>query len=698
MIDIKSKKDCCGCHACASVCAHRAIAMQADAEGFLYPVVDKDACADCGLCEKVCPVINHNEAHGPLKVYAAINKDEEVRKQSSSGGIFTLLAESVVREGGVVFGAKFDADWNVVHGWTDSIDGIAAFRGSKYVQSVIGDAYREAREFLKQGRRVLFSGTPCQIAGLKKYLRKEYDNLLAVDVICHGVPSPLVWQKYLNEMTENLRAKRGVGKNSVSLSTDELPVITGISFRDKTSGWEKFGFRLNYAASKAAVNTVSASIIGDKGTFFQPVGENVFMNSFLSHLNMRPSCYQCSSKSGKSDSDITLADFWGIEKYNANFRDDKGTSAVLINTNKGYEHFAKLKVIAEEHSFEQLKREVTTYYRSVEEHPKRKEFFKRMGTTSLYQLVSEYIPKKKAARTSVFKRCATLFKPNDFRILWDKPGQTCNRLWAYLDTVGWAIRTQNKAYVLFWDKDIKHFDHLRNNPYIKFPLYNKTMIKWLGDAKYQKLLTWIFANRFLNWFYARTTSRKFVYSWRHRASKEYYPYVMDEIRNVYAPNQNVIDEVKPVMDRYRREGYFIIGVHIRRGDYKTFEGGRYYFELDEYRQHMQALLEIYHDKKVCFAISTNEKNEYKVFEGLDICQTVNITAIHDLYMLSQCDRIIGPLSTFSRWASFYGRVPLCFIEHGKAIQNDNDFSIIKDFYHFENGVEIENLTDKKTSV
>ena len=219
MFQLTDKQDCCGCHACASVCARHSITMQEDNEGFLYPVVDASTCIDCGLCEKVCPVINQDEPRKPLKVYAAKNRNEEIRRQSSSGGIFTPLAESVIREGGVAFGAKFDKDWNVVHAWTDTIEGIADFRGSKYVQSIIGDTYREAREFLKQGRKVLFSGTPCQIAGLRKFLRKEYENLLTVDVVCHGVPSPLVWREYLKENTKgkeilriDFREKKWVGK------------------------------------------------------------------------------------------------------------------------------------------------------------------------------------------------------------------------------------------------------------------------------------------------------------------------------------------------------------------------------------------------------------------------------------------------------------------------------------------------------
>ena len=219
MITITDKSKCCGCNACVQACPKQCIEMHEDDEGFLYPRVDTTRCIDCGKCEKVCPVINQAEPHRPIKVYAAINPDEEIRRQSSSGGIFTLLAEQTIKEGGVVFGARFDESWQVTHDYTESIEGLASLRGSKYVQSCIGDTFLKAEAFLKQGRKVLFTGTPCQISGLKKYLHKEYENLLTVDFVCHGVPSPLIWQKYLSETLENFRAKRGAGKNSVSEST-----------------------------------------------------------------------------------------------------------------------------------------------------------------------------------------------------------------------------------------------------------------------------------------------------------------------------------------------------------------------------------------------------------------------------------------------------------------------------------------------
>ena len=178
MIEIKEKKNCCGCNSCVQRCPLHCISMQEDKEGFLYPMVNKTICTDCGLCEKVCPIINQDEPHIPTKFYAVKNKNEQIRTKSSSGGVFTLLAEQVITEGGVVFGARFNDKWDVIHDYTETIEGIDKFRGSKYLQSLIGDNYKNAEQFLNQGRNVIFTGTPCQISGLKHFLRKEYENLL----------------------------------------------------------------------------------------------------------------------------------------------------------------------------------------------------------------------------------------------------------------------------------------------------------------------------------------------------------------------------------------------------------------------------------------------------------------------------------------------------------------------------------------
>lgn len=326
MISITQKQDCCGCNACAQICPKQCITMQEDNEGFLYPRVDTENCIDCHLCERICPVSNHGMERKPLKVYAAINKDEEVRKQSSSGGIFTALAEQVIKQGGVVFGARFDEQWQVKHDYTETMEGLAAFRGSKYVQSQIGNSYQEAEQFLKVGRKVLFSGTPCQIAGLRNYLRKEYDNLLAIDFICHGVPSPMVWRRYLKEEV----ARQCDRKNSVLSHPihEEDVLVEGISFRDKTMGWKKFSFALTLSTTNGS---------GDKIQFCScsPMTKNEYLRGFMSNVYLRPSCYSCAFKCLKSKSDITLGDFWSIRLYNKQLDDNQGLSLMLLNNNRG---------------------------------------------------------------------------------------------------------------------------------------------------------------------------------------------------------------------------------------------------------------------------------------------------------------------------------------------------------------------------
>lgn len=334
MINIAVKSKCTGCSACVQKCPKQCISFEEDREGFKYPKVKLSVCIDCGLCEKVCPVLQQDKPRNPVIVYAAKNSNLSTRLASSSGGIFALLAETILRQNGVVFGARFDNEWNVIHDYTESLDGLSVFLGSKYVQSKIGYTYKYAERFLKEGRKVLFSGTPCQIVGLKKYLRKDYDTLLTVDFVCHGVPSPMIWRGYLNEKIRPLGVD---GRNMVSqLSLKDLPVITGISFRDKRYGWKKFGFSVRAkSASKADKNLVSQSVeVTDKTLLYEPHKANLYMKGFLKNLYLRPSCYACPAKCGKSGADYTLADFWGASTYVGDFDDDKGLSAVLVYKNK----------------------------------------------------------------------------------------------------------------------------------------------------------------------------------------------------------------------------------------------------------------------------------------------------------------------------------------------------------------------------
>lgn len=325
--------------------------MQADSEGFLYPVVDEAVCVDCGLCEKVCHEQHPFDERLPLNVYAAINKDESVRIASSSGGIFYLLAEKTIAEGGIVFGARFDDQWQVVIDYADTLDGVRPFMGSKYVQARIASAYKDAEAFLKSGRKVLFSGSPCQIAGLHHFLAMSYDNLTTVDFVCHGVPSPKVWQLYLDEVV-----------------TASRRVIKDIKFRNKRNGWKKFNFVLSYNEKDEAVSLSSYH------------GTNHFMRAFLSDMILRPSCHECRAKQGRSHSDITIADFWGINNSMPEMDDDKGTGLILLNTEKGRHSLDWNKVSFKESAYNVAARYNGGLRSITKPHPKRSDFFAHLDS------------------------------------------------------------------------------------------------------------------------------------------------------------------------------------------------------------------------------------------------------------------------------------------------------------------------------
>lgn len=319
MIQISDKSNCCGCTACVQRCPKQCIAMQEDVEGFFYPHVDLDSCVNCGLCEKICPQHASLKEHLPIKVLAAINKDEETRKQSSSGGVFSLIADSIIEQGGVVYGVRFDDKWHAVVDSAESREGIESFRGSKYVQAYNNGKYIDCESVLKTGRKVLYTGTPCQISGLKNFLGKEYDNLYTVDIVCHGVPSYKVWEAYLGDLNK---------------SSDD---ILSINMRDKSRGWKQYSYK----------------ILGSDGALFDDyASKSLYLQGFVRNYYLRPSCYSCKMKKGKSLSDITLADFWGIEKLDEAFSDNKGTSAVVVNSTKGQLFIESLDMKGQECSFD----------------------------------------------------------------------------------------------------------------------------------------------------------------------------------------------------------------------------------------------------------------------------------------------------------------------------------------------------------
>lgn len=354
MISITDKYNCCGCSACAQRCPEQCIIMQEDVEGFIYPHIDADACINCGICEKVCPVLNQSAEHKPKECYAAKNPDEEMRDKSSSGGIFTPIAVSIIKDGGIIFGAKYNAEWEVIHASAQTLNEIDVFRGSKYVQSRIGTTFTEVERYLKEGRKVLFSGTPCQIAGLHKFLRKKYDTLCTVDVVCHGTPSPMIWRDYVKHLQMN--------------------GVKGIRMKDKSTGWRNYSFTL----------------IDENGkpTFTERASTNKFLMAFTRNLTLRPSCFKCPAKAGKSGSDITLADFWGIEKLIPQIDDNKGTSFICANTSKGESILKSLNIELTTVCYDTSVPYNPCIYQSTSEPPNRTCFWKEYQQQGIQALLA----------------------------------------------------------------------------------------------------------------------------------------------------------------------------------------------------------------------------------------------------------------------------------------------------------------------
>lgn len=352
---------CCGCEACRSVCPKNCISMKVDKEGFVYPQVDLSRCIDCKLCEKVCPVLHPISSTKVPSIYAGINNDTDIRLHSSSGGIFTLIAKHILQKNGVVFGACFDEQWNVVHRYTETEEGLSRFRGSKYVQSHIGESFLQAKRFLDQGREVLFSGTPCQIAGLKNFLRKPYQNLLTVDVVCHGVPSPKVWQKYLNESVCKVYHIRQ--SSSFSLADK----ITNINFRSKENGWKTYHVRIEYQ------NGTDDSI---------PAAKNTYIQAFLSDLSLRPSCYVCPAKLHYAQSDITIADFWGIDRLHPEMDDDKGCSLIIVHNDQALSLLRSMDCLLKEQNLDEAIAFNPSIIHSVKEPVNRKFFYMMLDKNS----------------------------------------------------------------------------------------------------------------------------------------------------------------------------------------------------------------------------------------------------------------------------------------------------------------------------
>jgi len=310
---LAKREECTGCAACYSGCPKNAISMVRDKEGFLYPEVDHDLCVECGHCTVICPALNKREQREHLPVaFAAWNRDENVRRDSTSGGVFSLLADYVFEDGGVVFGAALDAKMHLRHIACWSKEELRHLRGAKYVQSDIGDTYRQIRKLVESGRKVLFSGTPCQVDGLYRYLGYRPENLLSCDLVCHGVPSPGVWE----DMVDSIQRETG-------------RKIQNVRFRNKVSGWKG-----SHLTTLFEGGTVSS----------RPLTQTEYGRAFGRALFLRPSCYRCTYASMNRPGDFTLGDFWGLRDDELPEEQHKGVSLLLVNTPQGSHVFDQLPI------------------------------------------------------------------------------------------------------------------------------------------------------------------------------------------------------------------------------------------------------------------------------------------------------------------------------------------------------------------
>lgn len=333
---------CTGCSACAAVCALGAIRMEEE-DGFLFPHIDEVSCIQCGKCQHVCPVEKQGTKQTTeTKLFMVYAHDDELRKDSSSGGVFTLLAQKVIATGGFVYGsAMMENFYGAHHICVSEAEELWRLRGSKYVQSALEDSFLDVKKKLESGRQVLFSGTPCQVAGLRAFLgNKTYENLLTLDVICHGVPSPMVWRKYAQELEAQYGAK-----------------LKAVSYRDKFSGWAQYSLFCQFE---------------NGAQYRKPVTEDLYLRGFIEDIYLRYSCYNCKFKGDGYESDITIGDFWGVERIFPSENTDQGISLAIAHTKQGSSAIEALEgCVRKEVESDLALRSNSNYYASVKRPPLR---------------------------------------------------------------------------------------------------------------------------------------------------------------------------------------------------------------------------------------------------------------------------------------------------------------------------------------
>ncbi len=376
-----SRDNCPGCMACYNICPKQAIEIVENDEGFLYPVINEEKCIKCNLCSNICnkqASVNYDEKH--IKILAAWSNDETTRLKSSSGGCFTEFAKYIFDNKGVVFGAGYNKEFEVTHKEAHDLDDLNDLRGSKYVQSIIGDCYKKVKSYLESNKLVLFSGTPCQVAGLYKFLNRNYDNLYTCDLVCHGVPSPKVFRKYKLYLQKKYNSD-----------------INTINFRDKVKGWKIFSFTTIFKNGKKYSDTLS----NDK-----------YIKGFLNNIYLRPSCYDCKYSKIPRQADISLGDFWGVQEKYSELDDDKGTSLLLINSKKGEELLDKCSnnmFIKEINDLEYVIKYNPCIIGSVKMPNNRNKFFEQIDKFEFDELIKNNLPKESKLKAFI-NRCKNFIK------------------------------------------------------------------------------------------------------------------------------------------------------------------------------------------------------------------------------------------------------------------------------------------------
>lgn len=369
MIILKDK-ECCGCGACFNICPKQAITMANDEYGFYKPVIEKTKCIECHLCEKTCPIDNYKAENITIpKAYAIVNNCLEDRMKSSSGGIFPILAKYCINNGGCVYGVIYNEDFKVMHAKCEIIKDIEKMQNSKYVQSDTQKTYSEAKNDLMNGKLVFYTGTPCQISGLKSYLKQDYENLITVELICHGVPSPMVFEQYKKEILDQFK--------------DNDEKLLNINFRSKVNGWSPCYFTTTTTTTTTVWHTSAR--------------EDTYISLFLDNLSINEACFNCHFNKIPRVADLTIGDFWGVDKFDKTINDEKGTSLILINSQKGNEIFEQIK---NECNIKEVPLDIAikgnpNLVRSTKPHPKRAEFLKdfKSKTKTLKELSKKYIRK-----------------------------------------------------------------------------------------------------------------------------------------------------------------------------------------------------------------------------------------------------------------------------------------------------------------